>query len=173
MTEREKQTEIDKLTQNSPFQQILSLKIGASVMCIVNLDLDNGICNGSIGIIEDFNTKGVIPIPIVRFSNGTLREIQIHYWQSEEFPVIAVGQFPLRLAWAITIHKIQGATLPMAEIDIGTSIFEYGQTYVALSRIQSLDGLYLTGFSVNNIRVHEKVKQFYSTILKVEYEFEE
>ena len=174
MTERDKQTEIDKLVQNSPFQQILSLKIGAAVMCIVNLDLENGICNGSIGIIEDFNkNKGGIPIPIVRFSNGTLREIPIHYWQSEEFPMIAVGQFPLRLAWAITIHKIQGATLPMAEIDIGTSIFEYGQTYVALSRIQSLDGLYLTGFSVKNIHVHEKVKKFYLTIPKVEYEFEE
>jgi len=174
MTERDKQTEMDKLIQNSPFQQILSLKIGASVMCIVNLDLENGVCNGSIGVIKDFiqKTNG-FPNPVVQFSNGITREINIQYWQSDQFPVIAVGQFPLRLAWAITIHKIQGATLPMAEIDIGTSIFEYGQTYVALSRIQSLDGLYLTGFSANNILVHEKVKEFYSKIPKVEYEFEE
>jgi ATP-dependent DNA helicase PIF1 len=165
---------MDKLIQNSPFQQILSLKIGASVMCIVNLDLENGVCNGSIGVIKDFiqKTNG-FPNPVVQFSNGITREINIQYWQSDQFPVIAVGQFPLRLAWAITIHKIQGATLPMAEIDIGTSIFEYGQTYVALSRIQSLDGLYLTGFSANNILVHEKVKEFYSKIPKVEYEFEE
>jgi ATP-dependent DNA helicase PIF1 len=171
MTERDKNSELEKLIANSPLQQILSLKIGASVMCIVNLDLENGICNGSIGVVEEFSQKE-IPLPVVRFSNGIKREIAIHYWQSDEYPAIAVGQFPLRLAWAITIHKIQGATLPMAEIDIGTSIFEYGQTYVALSRIQSLDGLYLTGFSVKNIHVHKKVKEFYSKIPKVEYEFE-
>jgi ATP-dependent DNA helicase PIF1 len=65
------------------------------------------------------------------------------------------------LAWALTIHKIQGATLAMAEIDIGNSVFEYGQIYVALSRLTTLEGLFLTRFNETKIKSHPKVKQFY------------
>ena len=167
------ENEIRNLQMNSPCMELLSLKIGASIMCTTNLDLDNGICNGSLGIIIDFHMKLGIPIPFVKFANGIMREIQIQYWQSEEYPTIAIGQLPLCLAWAITIHKIQGATLSMAEMDIGRTIFEYGQTYVALSRVQSLDGLYLSGFYPQNIRANPKVIMFYNTIPDVEYEIEE
>ena len=142
-------------------------------MCTTNIDLESGICNGSLGIIVDFHMKLGIPIPFVKFANGITREIQIQYWQSEEYPSIAIGQIPLCLAWAITIHKIQGATLSMAEMDIGRNIFEYGQTYVALSRVQSLDGLYLSGFYPENIRANPKVTLFYNQIPEVEYEIEE
>jgi ATP-dependent DNA helicase PIF1 len=72
-----------------------------------------------------------------------------------------VGEIPLMLSWAMTIHKIQGATLAMAEIDVGGHIFECGQTYVALSRVQSIEGLYLTAFQPSRIFVHEKVRAFY------------
>lgn len=165
--------EIQNLQLNSPCMSLLSLKVGASVMCTTNLDIDNGICNGSLGIITDFHMKLGIPIPFVKFANGITREIQIQYWQSEEYPNIAIGQLPLCLAWAITIHKIQGATLSMAEMDIGKNIFECGQTYVALSRVQSLDGLYLSGFYPENIRANPKVTLFYNNIPEVEYEIEE
>ena len=165
--------EIRNLQTNSPCMEILSLKIGASVMCTTNIDIDNGICNGSLGIVIDFHMKMGIPIPFVKFSNGISREIPIQYWHSEEYPSIAIGQLPLCLAWAITIHKIQGATLPMADMDIGRTIFEYGQTYVALSRVQSLEGLYLSGFHPENIRANPKVTLFYSQIPEVEYEEEE
>lgn len=165
--------EIQNLQMNSPCSDSLSLKIGASVMCTTNIDLESGICNGSLGIIVDFHMKLGIPIPFVKFANGITREIQIQYWQSEEYPSIAIGQIPLCLAWAITIHKIQGATLSMAEMDIGRNIFEYGQTYVALSRVQSLDGLYLSGFYPENIRANPKVTLFYNQIPEVEYEIEE
>jgi ATP-dependent DNA helicase PIF1 len=164
--------EIRNLQTNSPCMEILSLKIGASVMCTTNIDIDNGICNGSLGIVIDFHMKLGIPIPFVKFSNGISREIPIQYWHSEEYPSIAIGQLPLCLAWAITIHKIQGATLPMADMDIGRTIFEYGQTYVALSRVQSLEGLYLSGFHPENIRANPKVTLFYSQIPEVEYEEE-
>jgi len=167
------ENEIRNLQSNSPCMEILSLKIGASVMCTTNIDIDNGICNGSLGIITDFHIKAGIPIPYVKFSNGITREIQMQYWHSEEYPSIAIGQFPLCLAWAITIHKIQGATLPMADMDIGRTIFEYGQTYVALSRVQSLEGLYLSGFYPENIRANPKVTFFYSQIPEVEYEIKE
>ena len=148
-------------------------------MCTVNLDIESGICNGSIGIITNFHTShsgtsdSNIPLPEVLFSNGVRRIIGMKFWQSEEYPTLAIAQIPLRLAWAMTIHKIQGATLPMAEIDIGNSIFEYGQTYVALSRVQTLDGLYLSGFQPNKIKVHPKVRAFYASIPIIEYEEEE
>jgi ATP-dependent DNA helicase PIF1 len=103
-------------------------------------------------------------MPVVRFSNGIIKTIQPKYWQSEDYPKLAIGQYPLCLAWALTIHKIQGATLTMAEMDIGQSIFEYGQTYVALSRIKSLDGLYLSAFHSEKIAANPKVIAFYNTI---------
>ena len=64
----------------------------------------------------------------------------------------------------MTIHKIQGATLAFAEMDLGNTIFENGQIYVALSRIQSLDGLYLSAFHAHKIRANAKVIEFYNTI---------
>jgi ATP-dependent DNA helicase PIF1 len=147
------------------------LKKGAAVMCTVNLDMENGICNGSQGIVIEIIESTPHNIPVVRFSNGITKKLSIHYWQSEEFPTIAVGQIPLCLAWALTIHKIQGATLEMAEMDIGQSIFEYGQTYVALSRIKSLDGLYLSEFHPFKIKANPKVKQYYENLSNIQNSF--
>ena len=144
--------------------EILSMKVGALVMCTMNIDLDNGICNGSQGIISEISDSEFGPIPTVVFSNGKSRQMNIHWSQSEEYPSIAIGQIPLCLAWALTIHKIQGATLDMAEIDIGSQIFECGQTYVALSRIRSLQGLYLSAFNPNRIKINLRVKQYYDEI---------
>jgi ATP-dependent DNA helicase PIF1 len=160
--------ELDQLQTAAPCQPILRLKKGAAVMCLVNLDMDNGICNGSQGIVIDIITNRAgtkeTHIPIVRFSNGLVKRIDPYFWQSENYPMMAIGQIPLCLAWALTIHKIQGATLAMAEMDIGQSIFEYGQTYVALSRIQSLDGLYLSAFNPRNIKANPHVIAFYEQL---------
>ena len=92
--------------------------------------------------------------------------MQPHFWQSENIPTLSIGQIPLCLAWSLTIHKMQGTTLNMAEIDIGQSIFEYGQSYVALSRVQSLDGLYLSAFHAQKIKANPKVLAFYDSIVK-------
>jgi ATP-dependent DNA helicase PIF1 len=164
----EKEFELDQILNNSQCNKVLRLKKGAAVMCTINLDMDNGICNGSQGIIIDIIEQNQVVTPIVKFSNGIIRRINPHYWQSEDYPSLAVGQFPLCLAWALTIHKIQGATLSMAEIDIGRTIFEYGQTYVALSRIQSLEGLYLSAFEPDKIRANPIVNEFYSRIKPIE-----
>lgn len=169
MTEKEKEFELQNLLNNSPCSEVLTLKKNANVLCTVNIDIDNGICNGSQGIILDIIEKGEKTSIVVRFTNGLIRLIEPHCWQSEEYPCIAITQYPLCLAWALTIHKIQGATLSMAEIDIGNSVFEYGQTYVALSRVQSLDGLYLAAFEPHRIRANPKVIEFYHNIPKKDY----
>ena len=90
-----------------------------------------------------------------------------HTWQSETIPGIGVSQVPLILAWALTIHKSQGSTLDVAEIDAGSSIFECGQTYVALSRVKSLEGLYLTSFDISKIKINAKVREFYDNLQKL------
>jgi ATP-dependent DNA helicase PIF1 len=160
LTKQELDAELEQLMANTPCIPDLELKRGASVMCTVNLDMEKGICNGSQGIITDF----IGATPVVKFANGITMPIGYHSWQSEDFPVVAISGFPLQLSWALTIHKIQGATLGSAQIDIGNGVFEYGQTYVALSRIKSLDGLYLSGFNPNRIKANPKVREFYANI---------
>jgi len=169
MTEKDKENEIQYLMNNTPCIQLLTLKRGASVLCTANIDMDNSICNGSQGKVIDIVDKNDKTQIIVKFTNGAIRNIEPHFWQSDEYPCIAIGQYPLCLAWAMTIHKIQGATLSMAEIDIGNSVFEYGQTYVALSRIKSLEGLYLSAFEPHKIRANPKVIEFYNAIPKIDY----
>lgn len=155
--------EVEFLKTNINCERCLVLKKGAQVMCVANLDVDgsNPICNGSQGIIKDFDSGGY---PIVKFKNGALRTIKPHVWQSENLKLVAVKQIPLILAWALTIHKSQGATLDFAEIDIGSGIFECGQSYVALSRIVGLEGLYLKSFDYNKIKINKKVAKFYKEI---------
>uniref|UniRef100_A0A6C0B341 AAA+ ATPase domain-containing protein n=1 Tax=viral metagenome TaxID=1070528 RepID=A0A6C0B341_9ZZZZ len=168
ITQQEKEYEIENILNNSPCSRILRLKKGASVLCTVNIDMENEICNGSQGLILDIYDKDTSTIVVVKFSNGHVKHIGPHLWQSEEFPSIAIKQYPLCLAWALTIHKIQGATLALAEVDIGDSVFEYGQTYVALSRVQSLDGLYLSAFKPERIRANPKVLAFYDSIMPLD-----
>lgn len=173
MTEEEKRTramfsrdqvdhELNYLKTNLLCEEKLILKKGAQVMCIANIEMEGpeAICNGSQGIIVDF----VRGFPLVEFNNRVRRVMGRHSWASESIPGVAVAQVPLILAWAITIHKSQGATLDVAEMDIGSGIFECGQTYVALSRLKSLDGLYLQSFNPSRILVNRAVKEFYTTI---------
>jgi uncharacterized membrane protein YdbT with pleckstrin-like domain len=135
-------------------------------MCIVNIQLDNDdiLCNGAQGIVVDISSQG---LPIVKYKNGYQMTMTYHIWPSETIPGIGVSQVPLILAWALTIHKSQGSTLDVAEIDAGSGIFECGQTYVALSRVKSLEGLYLQSFDVKKVRINKKVQEFYE-ILKTE-----
>jgi len=158
-------TEIEYLKTNVNCDKKLVLKKGAQVMCIVNLEMEGTttpICNGSQGVVENFDE--ITGYPIVKFRNGITRLMKPHSWDSELYPNVSVMQVPLILAWAITIHKAQGASIELAEIDIGNSVFACGQTYVALSRVVSLEGLYLTSFNYKKIKVSSKVKKFYSNM---------
>jgi ATP-dependent DNA helicase PIF1 len=135
-------------------------------MCIVNIKSADGesidVCNGSQGIVVGFCTYS--GLPRVKYNNGIEMTMARHMWISEKIPGICVSQIPLILAWALTIHKSQGATMDAAEIDVGSGIFECGQTYVALSRVKSLDGLYLTSFDAKKIRINKKVKDYYESL---------
>jgi len=158
------QTELDFLTGNLMCDKNLKLKVGAQVMCIINIQLPNDemICNGSQGIVTRFCPT--TNFPFVKYNNGIEMVMSKHVWPSENIQGIGVSQVPLILAWALTIHKSQGATLDTAEIDVGSGIFECGQTYVALSRVKSLSGLYLTSFDVRRIKINSKVKEYYDSL---------
>lgn len=158
----QREMEYTFLTNNIMADKEIVLKKGAQVMCIANIDMESAepIVNGSQGIVIDF----VGNLPLVQFNSGARRTVGYHTWNSETYPSIGVKQIPLIYAWAITIHKAQGVSLDMAQIDAGSNIFECGQTYVALSRIKSLDGLYLTAFNPQKIRVNKKVQEFYTAL---------
>jgi ATP-dependent DNA helicase PIF1 len=163
-SQEQKDRELQYMVDNVNFEKRLVLKEGSQVMCVANIDLDSNtpICNGSQGIIERFDPQD--KMPIVRFKNGAIRKMGQHIWQSETIPTIGIKQVPLILAWAITIHKSQGASLDTAEIDVGGGIFECGQTYVALSRLRSMEGLYLKSFDPAKIIIHKKVREFYENL---------
>ena len=160
ITEREKVSEAEFLLENIIAEKEIILKKGALVMCIANLDLEGEfpIVNGSQGLIIDF----VNHYPLVKFNNGCIKLITPHVWRSERLSCIAISQLPLIHAWAITIHKAQGLSIEKGIINIGDNVFECGQTYVALSRIRSLEGLSLTGFDFTKIKINKKVYNFYS-----------
>ena len=100
------------------------------------------------------------PLPVVEFSDGTTHVIDVHDWRTPDNKA-TFRQIPLILAFALTIHKIQGATLDYARIDAGRSLFEANQMYVALSRLRSIKGLYLTEFDPSRVLVHEAAVRFY------------
>ena len=153
--------QIELYMENNHLLKVVKLKKGAVVMCLANLDTDAGICNGSQGVVVDFVTGGAKQYPVVRFLNGVTMKIMPKVYQHDDYPTYGIEQLPLRLAWAFTIHKSQGVTLEIAEMDIGSRVFECGQTYVALSRVKSLSGLYLSGFNHTKIKTNPRVLAFY------------
>ena len=160
--------ELDSMVTNFNIIEELELKKGSLVMLTVNIAVENGLCNGTQGIVIGFDA--VDDSPIVRFTNRKVSTIRTNGYQNNEYPTHAIHQIPLCLAWAITIHKTQGATLEQIEVDIGSSVFEFGQTYVALSRVKTMEGLYLTNFDHRKIRANPKVKRFYSYVPQIPVE---
>ena len=162
------QMELAALKNSILCDDIVHLKVGSQVMCVVNMEEAattalTPICNGSQGVIIRMS-ETVPELPIVRFNNGLEMMIQYHTWVSDNIPGIGVSQIPLILSWAITIHKSQGATLERCIIDIGDGVFEAGQSYVALSRIKSLEGVSISSYDVSKILVNKRVKRYYESI---------
>jgi len=162
-TEEQIQWATEKMDKNGSYVPELVLRVGCQVMLLTNTHAEHGLVNGSRGIIERF-CEGPEPFPLVKFKNGECLIIQPATWASEEIEGFNREQIPLRLAYAVTIHKAQGATLDCALIDIGDNTFEYGQAYVALSRVKSLDSLYIWELKASAFTVHPKVIEFFQTI---------
>ncbi len=134
--------------------ETLILKKGAVVMFIKN-NFDKGFVNGTLGTVTDFDETG---LPIVKTLKGKTITATPEKWSIEEDDVVlaSITQVPLRLAWAITVHKSQGMTLDAVEMDLSKS-FEYGMGYVALSRVRSLDGIKLLGLNETALEVNPDI----------------
>jgi len=154
--------ELDKQLKN--IDESITLKIGSQVMCIINLDQDIGVVNGSQGIVIDYHTDNGSKFPIVLFKSCKMI-IKPHLWKNDKYENEGIYQIPLILSWAITIHKAQGISLDEAMINIGSSVFEYGQTYVALSRVRTQEGLYIKSLDISRIKANPKVIEFYKSII--------
>lgn len=147
--------------KNCRANENLYLKKGCRVMLIVNLDFDKGLINGSCGEIIHLDSDSIT----VKFDNGVEADIKkntFEYYYNDSL-LAKMVQYPLKLAYGITIHKSQGMTLENVVVDCNR-IFEEGQAYVALSRVKKLEGLYLKGFSADKIKANQKVVDFYKNL---------
>ena len=116
-------------------------------------------------------TRTYTYLPLVKFvGQEAAIPVDFENWPSRLEPSVSRRQLPLALAWAVTTHKIQGATLDCALIDIGEDVFEYGQAYVALSRVKSLHSLYVHNLEPSCVRAHPHVKEYYDKLMNPESE---
>jgi ATP-dependent DNA helicase PIF1 len=151
---------INQWENESSCEKKLMLAIGAQVVLLHNkFQEEHNLINGSRGVVAGFNDDNE---PIVQFKEVTMC-VPMHTWEFEtpesNFKY-SITQYPLKLAWALTIHKSQGMSLDCVIIDIA-SVFEEGQAYVALSRVKSLDGLYILNMDPTKIIANKTVLEYF------------
>jgi ATP-dependent exoDNAse (exonuclease V) alpha subunit len=154
---------IESLKRNCLSPEELKLKAGAKVIFTKN-DLEGRYFNGTTGEVAGFNKLSGNPLVLMR--DGSQLEVESVEWavMDGHKKLAHIEQVPLRLAWAITVHKSQGMSLDAAHIDLSQA-FEYGQGYVALSRVRTLGGLYLAGFNERALQVHPDVAEADAALL--------
>ncbi len=145
---------VDSLKRSCPAPNELKLKIKARVMFVKNAS-DGSYVNGTLGRVKSFDGDGM---PVVETFDGSVVVAEYDDWKYEENDRVlaTISQVPLKLAWAITVHKSQGMTLDAAEMDLSDA-FEPGMGYVALSRVRSLSGLNLLGLNETALSVHPQI----------------
>jgi very-short-patch-repair endonuclease/nucleoside-triphosphatase THEP1 len=153
---------VEGLIKSCLSPEILKLKKGAKVIFTKN-DIEGKYVNGTMGVVADLDDEGIV----VETKANKLIECKKEEWAIEEDGKVKarIMQYPLRLAWAITVHKSQGMSLDEAIVNLGDT-FEYGQGYVALSRVRSLEGLYLKSYNAKSLRVSEHISEFDEKIRK-------
>lgn len=162
-TSNGKEKDVERMFKNSLVAQELVLKADSVVIFIKN-NFDKNYVNGTIGVVKGFNNDKVY----VEIPSGETILVGKEEWKMEDDigkPLCSVHQIPLKLAWAITIHKSQGMSLSSAQIDLSKT-FELGQGYVAISRLETIDGLKIDGINdmalqVNPLilRIDDKIKE--------------
>lgn len=163
MNTKGKKSLVESLKKSCLAQEELRLKKGAVVMFLKNNPIKKYV-NGTLGTVIDFSDRG---LPVVETYNGRVIEVDRESWTiDDEGKVKAeLSQIPLRLAWAITIHKSQGMSLDAAEIDLSKSFVE-GMGYVALSRVKTIDGLKLMGLNKIALQVNQSVLNLDNELLE-------
>jgi hypothetical protein len=154
MASKGKDNLVQLLKKSCLAPELLTLKIGAEVMFVKN-NFELGYVNGTRGIVVDITDD---ELPVVQTITGTEITVEPQTWSIEDDGRVlaSITQIPLRHAWAITVHKSQGMSLDAAVIDLSKS-FAYGMGYVALSRVRTLDGLHLVGFSESALSVDPRI----------------
>lgn len=159
-----KENYVASLKRSCIAPETLVLKPGALVMAIKNSP-ERKYVNGSIGVVKEF--EDVTRYPVVEFRNGRIVTMKPDTWELRDGDKkrASLSQIPLRLAWAITVHKSQGMTLDAARIDLRRAFVE-GMGYVALSRVRSLDGLSLIGINQMALRISDEALAIDATLRK-------
>ncbi len=147
---------IDLLKKSCLALNKIQLKVGAKVIFVKN-NFEAGYVNGTLGTVIALGKNG----PVVRTHKGQMIDVEPASWKIEEDGKVKaeIIQYPLRLAWAITVHKSQGMSLDYVEVDLSKS-FEKGMGYVALSRVRSIEGLRIIGMNEMALRVSDEIIQF-------------
>lgn len=145
------------IKNNSQYLETIKLCKGLQIMVTHNVDINNKITNGTRGVIIDINNY-VIQIKTL---DGTIYNIEYIQYKHDLDENITFNYIPLKLAYAITIHKSQGQTLDYILINLGKDIFDYGMAYVALSRAKSLDSIVLSDLSRYAFKTNPEVIEFY------------
>ena len=154
MSSKGKDTLVEGLKRGCLSPETLELKEGAAVMFTKNSPQGKFV-NGTLGVVAGWDSDGA---PIVKTKDGKRVTTEPMEWQLEEQGKVkaSVAQIPLRLAYAMTVHKSQGMSMDEAIMDLSKA-FEYGQGYVALSRVRRLSGVYLTGLNARALQVHPEI----------------
>lgn len=154
MSSKGKESLVEGLKRGCLSPEVLELKEGAAVMFTKNSPQGKFV-NGTLGVVSGFGVDG---LPIVKVKNGSKVSVEPMEWNLEEQGKVkaSVAQLPLRLAYAMTVHKSQGMSMDAAIMDLSRA-FEYGQGYVALSRVRRLSGVYLTGLNRRALEVHPEI----------------
>lgn len=163
MSTRGKKPLVEMLKKSCLAPEFLRLRKGARVMCVKN-NFEKGYVNGTLGVVVSCapDSDPVIrSAPTPDFPEGKLLTIEKTTWKIEDNSKLLaeLSQYPLRLAWAITVHKSQGMSLDSVSVDL-SKVFESGMGYVALSRVRTLSGLSILGFNENAFAVNGQVLEY-------------